>query len=469
MTSTSSLGTGKISRLLVGLAVPSIIAQLVNLMYNIVDRIYIGQIPDSTLAMAGLSTSLPIITMIMAFTQLVGVGGAPLCAIKLGEKDKDGAEKIMTNSFSTLIIVGIMITIILLTFKNPILYLFGATDTTIVPASEYISIYALGTVFVQISLGMNSYINTQGFAKTGMFTVLIGAIINIVLDPIFIFHFGMGVKGAALATIISQGISAIWVLKFLFGKKSTIKIRKEYLIPQLKVILPILSLGISPFAMTSTESLLQISFINQLSAYGGTLAVASMAIINSLAQFITMPLYGIAQGAQPILSYNYGAKQYDRVKEAFKLAFTCCLTISILFSCLIMVFSKPLAGFFSTDPQTIEFTAWALRIYICGMTVFGAQLACQQSFMALGQAKTSLMIALLRKVILLIPFIYIFPVLFGDTAFALTVSASISSFVSEGGKVFFVLFAEPVADFLAAAITITVFYRFYKKKLKNTD
>lgn len=469
MDTQSKLGTGRLGPLLLSLAVPSIIAQLVNILYNIVDRIFIGKMADSTVAMAGLSTALPLVTLIMAFTQLVGIGGAPLCAIKLGQKDQDGAEEIMTNSFSTLILTGIVLTILVIIFKNPLLTLFGATAETLLPASQYVQIYALGTVFVQISLGMNAYINTQGFAKMGMATVLIGAIINIVLDPIFIFGLNMGVQGAALATIISQGISALWVLKFLFGKQSNIKIRKAYIIPKLRVIIPIVSLGISPFVMTTTESLLQISFINQLSLHGGTLAVASMAILNSVWQFVTMPLQGLCQGAQPILSYNYGAKNYDRVRKTFRLTFMCCFIGSALAIGFICLFSKQLAMIFTSDPDTVLFTSWALRIYVFGGILFGAQMACQQSFMALGQAKISLCLSLLRKVFLLIPLIYIFPIVLGHLPFMSNFASSVSHLVFDGGKVFAIILAEPVSDILAASITTIAFTRFYKKHLKDLD
>ena len=336
----NKLGYEKISKLLLSLAIPSIIAQLVNVLYNMVDRIYIGQMSDGTLAMASLSVALPILTFVTAFTNLVGVGGAPLCAIRMGEKRQDKAEEIMTNSFVMLIGLGFILTIIILIFKEPLLLLFGANQETLPQAISYISIYALGTVFVQITLGMNAYINTQGFAKMGMCTVMIGAILNIILDPIFIFGLNMGVSGAALATILAQGVSALWVLVFLFGKKSTIKIRKQYVKLNLRICFSIISLGISPFVMGSTESLLQISFNNQLSLYGGTMAVATMAILLSLWQFITLPLQGLCQGAQPILSYNYGAKNYTRVRETFKLVFKLCLCFAIIAGGSVMIFSK---------------------------------------------------------------------------------------------------------------------------------
>lgn len=469
MATNQNLAHEKISKLLFSLAIPSIIAQLVNILYNIVDRIYIGQMHNGTVAMAALSVALPIVTFVSAFTQLVGVGGAPLCAIKMGEQRKEKAEEIMTNSFVLLIIVGIILTLIILFFHEPLLYIFGANEETIVPAISYTSIYALGTIFVQITLGMNAYINTQGFAKMGMYTVVIGAIINIVLDPLFIFVFDMGVAGAALATIIAQGASAVWVLIFLFGTKSIIKIRKKYLVPKLHIAFSIVALGISPFVQTATESLLQISFNNQLLIYGGTMAVATMAILMSIWQFITLPLQGLCQGAQPILSYNYGARNYTRVRETFHLMFKLCLGFAFAASFIAMFFSSFFVSIFASDAQTIQFSSWALRIFLIGAGMFGAQIACQQAFMAFGQAKVSVWMAITRKIILLIPLIYVFPYLLGGSGFATMMSHSIASMVHDGSRVFAVLFAEPVSDILAACITTFMFIRFYRKELKKPD
>ena len=466
MSTTNELGTKKVSKLLVGLAIPAIIAMMVNLLYNMVDRIYIGNMENGTLGMAGLSVAVPVITMIMAFTMLLGTGGAPLAAIKLGEGKKDDAERIMTTSFSSLIICAVLLTFAIELFQEPLLYLFGADSSSIVPAKEYIRIYALGTLFVQITQGMNAYINTQGYAKVGMCTILIGAIMNIILDPIFIFVFNMGVSGAALATIISQGLSALWVMYF-FLKTSPLKIRKEYLLPNLKVLGSIMMLGVSPFVMNATEGLLQISFNNQLSLYGGSMAVASMSILMSLYQMITMPLQGVAQGAQPILSYNYGAKNFDRVKEAFRLEFKICVGYSILTASLIMLFSSTFAGFFSNDPTTITFASWAIRVYLLGAVLFGAQIACQQSFMALGQAKRSLLMALFRKVVLLIPLIYILPPILGESSFAWAMAKPVVDITVHGAKTFCVLFAEPISDILAACTTTCLFMSFYKKYLKD--
>ncbi len=458
------LGSKKISVLLRELAIPAIIAMLVSLIYNMVDRIYIGNMPNGTIGMAGLAIAVPVITLIQAFTMMFGTGGAPLSAIKLGENDREGAEKIMCTSFSALVFVGLMLTVIIEVFKEPILMLFGADAQTIVPAAEYITIYAIGTVFVQISQGMNAYINTQGFAKIGMATVMIGAVLNILLDPIFIFMLDMGIKGAALATILSQAVSAVWVLYFLI-KQSPMKLRKEYLVPDFKVLGSIMMLGVSPFIMNSTESLLQISFNNQLTQYGGGMAVGTMAILLSLYQMINMPIAGICQGAQPILSYNYGAKNFDRVRNTFKLTFKVCMTYSLCAAGLMLVFSPVFARVFSSDPATIEFTSWAIRIYLFGGLIFGAQLVCQQSFMALGQAKRSLMMALLRKVILLIPLIYILPNVLGDSSFALQMGQPVAHLAKDAARTFCVFLAEPVADITAATVTTLTFMQFYKTAL----
>lgn len=442
----TDLGKGSVGKLLFQLALPAIIAQLVNVLYNIVDRIFIGRMPNGELAMAGVGVAFPIIMIVSAFSALVGMGGAPLAAIKMGEKDNDGAEKIMTNSFSTLVIIAIILTISLLIFKENILWAFGASKDTIGYANDYIGIYLIGTLFVQIGLGLNPFINTQGFAKTGMITVLIGAIINIVLDPILIFGFNMGVKGAALATISAQFVSAVWVLLFLVGKKSVLKIRKKYIVPNLKVIGPILLLGISPFIMQATESLVIISMNNNLAKYGGDLAIGAMTIMSSVMQIILLPMMGLTQGAQPIISFNYGADKLDRVRKTFKLLLVSCLVYTTLMWGAIMIFPQVFVSIFNSNPQLVEITVWSMRIYFAGILLFGAQIACQQTFLALGQAKISMILALLRKIILLIPLIFILPIFFEN-------------------KLQGVLTAEPVADITAAIVTIICFSLFYKKTL----
>ena len=401
MKKTNDLGKGNIGKLLISLAAPAIVAQLVNVLYNIVDRIFIGRMDNGELAMAGVGVAFPILMLISAFSALIGMGGAPLCAIKMGEKNNDEAEKIMSNSFSMLLIIAVILTTGFLIFKEPILWAFGASEATIGYALDYLSIYVLGTIFVQIALGMNSYINTQGFAKIGMMTVVIGAVINIVLDPIFIFVFDLGVKGAALATVAGQMVSALWVLKFLFGKQSILKIRKKYMVPDLKVVGATMALGVSPFIMQSTESLVLISLNTRLSMFGGDLAVGAMTIMSSIMQIVVMPLQGLAQGAQPIISYNYGAKQMDRVKKTFKLTLISCLSFTVIMCSLLMLFPNLFVSIFNNEPELVAITTWAIRIYFLGIFVFGAQIACQQTFLALGQAKISLFLALLRKVVLL--------------------------------------------------------------------
>lgn len=449
------LGKGSVGKLLVSLALPAIIAQLVNVLYNIVDRIFIGRMVNGEVAMAGVGVAFPLIMIISAFSALIGMGGAPLAAIKMGKKDNDGAEEILSNSFSILVIIGVLCTVVFLIFNEKLLWAFGASDGTIGYAKDYLIIYLLGTVFVQIALGMNSFINTQGFAKIGMTTVIIGAIINIALDPIFIFVFDMGVKGAALATILSQFVSAIWVLKFLFGKQSILKIRKKYIIPKAKVLLPILALGVSPFIMQATESVVLISLNNKLSMYGGDLAVGAMTIMSSIMQIITLPLMGLSQGAQPIISYNFGANNLERVKKTFKLLLTCCLIYTITMWGSLMLFPEVFVSIFNNKRELVDITSWSIKIFFGGIFMFGAQIACQQTFLALGQAKISLVMALLRKIVLLVPLIFILP-----------------TFVNEGNKLAAVLAAEPVSDILAALTTVTVFIIFYKKtfnkKLEDT-
>ncbi|MDU4889619.1 MAG: MATE family efflux transporter [Clostridium sp.] len=444
------LGKDNVGKLLVKLAVPAIIAQLVNVLYNIIDRMFIGRMPNGDLAMAGVGVAFPIIILVSAFSALIGYGGAPLVAIKMGEKDNDGAEKLMSNSFSVLIILAVILIVGFLMFKIPILKAFGASDNIIAYADDYITIYLAGTIFVLIAVGMNPFINTQGFARTGMYTVLIGAITNIVLDPILIFGFSLGIKGAALATVISQGVSAIWVLFFLFGKKSTLKIRKKYLVPDFKLVGKIMALGVSPFIMQATESLVLISLNTQLMKFGGDLAVSAMTIMSSIMQIITLPIMGLCQGGQPIVSYNFGAKSLERVKKAFRLVLITSLSFTTVICGALLIKPEMFVRIFNNDPALMKITCWSIRIYFAGIFIFGAQMACQQTFLALGQAKISLILALLRKVILLVPLIFIIP-----------------NFIDD--KLKGVLLAEPIADIFAATTTIIVFSIFYKKTLSGTD
>lgn len=449
----TDLGKGNIKKLLVTLALPAIIAQLVNVLYNIVDRIFIGRIPNGEMAMAGVGVAFPILMLISAFSALIGMGGAPLAAIKMGAKDKEGAEKIISNSFSALIVVSVILTVGFTIFKVPILNAFGASEATIKYAIDYLSIYLIGTIFIQFALGLNPFINTQGFAKISMSTVMIGAIINIVLDPIFIFTFNMGVKGAALATILGQFVSAIWVLSFIFGKKNKIRVRKKYIIPDMRIVGAIIALGVSPFIMQATESLVIVSLNNKLQAYGGDLAVGAMTIMSSIMQIVLLPLIGLSQGAQPIISYNYGAKSIGRVKETFKLLVICCLAYTSIMWLSIMVFPEIFVKIFNNNPELIEMTVKSMRIFFFGIFLFGAQIACQQTFLALGQAKNSLILALLRKIFLLVPLIFILPEFFKVNKWKLNAT----------------LAAEPISDIIATVITVITFLIFYKKKLTKIE
>lgn len=438
-----------IGKLLMQLATPAILAQVINALYNIVDRMYIGHIEGiGAYALTGVGICFPILMIISAFAALIGNGGAPIAAIKMGEKDNKTAEKIMGNCFLLIIMISIILTTVFSIFKRDILLMFGGNEETISYAVDYIGIYLIGTIFVQISLGLNAFINTQGFAKTGMLTVLIGAISNIILDPIFIFAFDMKVKGAALATIISQGISATWVLLFLFGKKTQLKFRKENFKIDKKIVLPVIALGVSPFIMQSTESLVSIVLNVSLEKYGGTMAVGAMTVISSIMQMVFMPLQGLGQGAQPIISYNYGAKRIDRVKKTFKIFFIISLAFTGLTWLLMMLFPGVFVNVFSNDDKLFDLTVWGLRIFMSGILFFGAQIACQQTFVALGQAKVSLFLALLRKIILLIPLALILPHFFAN-------------------KVFAIFLAEPCADIIAVATTVTVFAIKSKKLFKE--
>lgn len=433
------LGTERVGRLLLRLALPAVTAQLVNMLYNIVDRIYIGHIPDvGAAALTGVGVTFPIIMVIAAFSALIGMGGAPRASIKMGQKDDAGAEEIMGNCLTVLVGISVVLTAVFLFFGRDLLLLFGASGDTIGYASSYMNIYVCGTLFVQLALGMNSFISSQGFAKTSMITVVIGAAINIALDPLFIFTFGLGVQGAALATVLSQAVSAVWVMSFLRGKKTHLRIRRRYLRPKASVMLPVLALGVSPFIMQSTESLVNIALNSSLQAYGGDLAVGAMTILASLMQVLSLPIMGIAQGAQPIAGFNFGAGKNDRVRKTFKLLLISSVTFSVSLWLAMMLIPQVFISLFNNDPELMKVTVWAVRIYMGGAFALGAQFACQQTFIAVGQAKVSLLLALLRKIVLLIPLIYILPNFFAD-------------------KVFAVFLAEPVSDLLAATITVITF------------
>ena len=443
------MGTGSVKKLMAQMAVPALVGQVVNLLYNIVDRIYIGHLPEvGGLALTGVGLFTPILMLITAFAMMAGSGGAPRAAIAMGQGDKERAEKIMGNCFTVLMIFALVLTPVFYFACPTLLRWFGASDATLPYAVEYGRIYILGSVFVLATMGLNVFITTQGFAKISMLTTVIGAVINIVLDPILMFVFDMGVKGAAIATVASQAVSAIWILRFLTGKQTILKLKTANMKLVPKIILPCLGLGISTFVMLSTESILSISFTSSLQRFGGDVAVGAMTVLTSINQLITMPLSGVCQGGQPLISYNYGAKKYDRVKEAFFCQFGVCVTYTTVFWLMLRLFPNVFAGIFTSDAALVDYTAWALKIFLaCGFSV-GFQISCQQAFMALGQAKISLVMALLRKVILLIPLIFILPNFFADKAFA-------------------VFLAEPVADIIAAAITTFMFFRFFLKMLKE--
>ena len=446
------LGKDPIKNLLFKLAIPTLTAQIINMLYNIIDRVYIGHIKDiGPLALTGVGICLPLIMIVSAFAALVGSGGGPRASIFMGENDIESAEKTLGNCFTLQIIISIILTIVLLIFSKDMLLIFGASKNTITYATDYMHIYALGTIFVQLTLGMNMFITAQGFAKTGMLSVLIGAICNIILDPIFIFGFNMGVKGAALATIISQAISCTWVLTFLFGKRTFLKIRLKNLKLESKIILPCLALGISTFIMQASESVISVCFNSSLLKYGGDIAVGAMTILTSVMQFAMLPLQGLGQGAQPIISYNYGAKNSKRVKEAFKLLLKCNLTFSIILWALVLIFPQIFVKMFTSDITLIAFTQKALRIYMASVLLFGIQVSCQMTFTSIGYAKASIIVAIMRKFVLLLPLIFIMPYIFTSN------------------QTFAVYLAEPIADFLAVTFTIFLFKSQFKKAISHCN
>ena len=443
------LATEPLGKLLLRLSLPTVTAQIINMLYNIVDRIYIGHIPDSgALALTGVGVCMPLIMIISAFAALVGNGGAPRASIFLGKGDHESAEKTLGNCFFVQIIVSIVLTVVLLLSNRTLLLAFGASENTISYSVDYMNIYALGTIFVQMTLGMNAFISTQGFAKISMLSVLIGTIANIILDPDFIFGLGLGVKGAALDTIFSQAMSCIWVLHFLTGKTTFLKIRKRNFRLQASIILPCLALGLSMFIMQASESVISVCFNSSLLKYGGDIAVGAMTILTSAMQFAMLPLQGLGQGAQPILSYNFGAKNVDRVRATFKLLLKVSLAYSTVMWALVMLFPGAFASIFTNETELLSFTAHALRIYLACILLFGIQIACQMTFTSIGCAKASIMVAVMRKFVLLLPLIFILPHVFTkDPASA-------------------VYMAEPVADFFAVAFTCVLFRSEFKKALK---
>ena len=443
----SFLATEPLGKLLLKLSLPTVTAQIINMLYNIVDRIYIGHIPENgALALTGVGVCMPLIMIVSAFAALVGNGGAPRASIFMGKGDKESAERTLGNCFTTQIIVSLLLTIILFTGNRSFLMAFGASENTIPYAVAYMNIYSLGTIFVQLTLGMNAFITAQGFARTGMLSVLVGAASNIILDPVFIFVFHMGVRGAALATIISQALSCAWVLNFLTGKKSYLKIRRCNMKLQKNIILPSLALGLSTFIMQASESIISVCFNSSLLKYGGDLAVGAMTILTSAMQFAMLPLQGLGQGAQPITSYNYGARNAERVKRTFRLLLTTSLCYSMAVWLLIMLFPQMFAMIFSSNAELIAYTKWALRIYCAAMGIFGAQIACQMTFISIGNAGASIIVAIMRKFVLLLPLIYLLPHLVKNQTMG-------------------VYLAEPAADVIAVSFTLVLFFFQFKKAI----
>ena len=448
------LGTEPLGKLLFKLAVPSVVAQIINMLYNIVDRIYIGHMAEGgSLALTGLGVCMPIIMVVSAFAALVSMGGAPRASIAMGRGDNSAAEYILGNCFVLQIIISAILTSVLLIWDRDLLLAFGASPDTIEFAAGYMDIYATGTIFVQLTLGMNAFITAQGFSKTSMYTVLIGAVSNIILDPVFIFGFDMGVQGAALATVISQCISCVWVLFFLSSEKTILKLKKENMHLEAKVILPCLALGLAAFIMQSSESIISVSFNTSLLKYGGDIAVGAMTILSSINMFAMLPLQGLGQGAQPIVSYNYGAKDAKRVRGAFMLLLKSSFIYATALWLIIMLLPQVFTSLFTTNAELAAFTQSAMRRYFAVMFMFGIQVACQMTFTAIGSAKSSIAVAVVRKFVLLLPLIYLMPALFpADKAMA-------------------VYLAEPAADFIAVTFTAILFSIQFKRamdKLPNS-
>lgn len=440
----ANLGEDRIGGLLFKLALPAILAQVINLLYNMVDRMYIGHIAEvGSVALTGLGVTMPFIMCVSAFAALVSMGGAPRASIMMGRGNKEEAERILGNCTSMLVLVAVIVTVVSQIWGQDILLLFGASESTLPYAWAYMQIYSLGTIFVQLALGLNAFINAQGFARTGMLTVVIGAVCNIILDPIFIFGLHMGVRGAALATILSQGVSCVWIVRFLLGKETTLRIRKGNLKIRPKTVGPCIALGVAPFIMQFTESVLNICFNTSLLKYGGDVAVGAMTILSSVMQMSMLPIQGLTQGAQPIIGFNYGAKKMDRVKKTFRLLLVSCVAFTAVIWLICMIIPQAFILIFTDQAELIAFTKWAIRIYMAVSVIFGVQISCQQTFVALGNAKTSVFLALLRKVILLIPLIYILPAFMED-------------------KLMAVFLAEPVADVIAVTTTSILFYRTYR-------
>ena len=443
------LGRAPIGKLLFKLALPTVVAQLINMMYNIVDRIYIGHMPEGgDLALTGVGVCMPIILIVSAFAALVSSGGAPRASIFMGKKDMESAEKTLGGCFALQILLSVILTVVLSIWNREMLLVFGASENTIQYATDYMRIYAIGTISVQLTLGMNAFISAQGFTKISMFSVIIGAVANIILDPIFIYGFHMGVRGAALATILSQTMSCVWIIAFLCGKKTLLRLRRKHMFISSEFVLPCLALGCATFVMQASESVISVCFNSSLLHYGGDIAVGAMTILTSVMQFAMLPLQGIAQGAQPILSYNYGARAADRVKKTYKLLLVSCLLYSGSLWACIMLFPSAFAAMFTTDQALLDFTVSVIRIYFGGMFLFGIQVACQMTFVSLGNAPSSVIVAVVRKFVLLLPLIYVVPKLAADPTVG-------------------VYTAEPIADILAVTFTSILFVFQFRKAMQG--
>jgi putative MATE family efflux protein len=445
------LGTAPVGKLLFKLALPTVVAQLINMLYNVVDRIYIGHIPEvGDLALTGVGVCMPIIMIVSAFAALVGSGGAPRASIFMGKKDMDSANKTLGGCFGLQIIVSVILTAVLLIWNRDLLLAFGASENTIKYATEYMSIYGIGTIFVQLTLGMNAFITAQGFTKISMISVLVGAVANIILDPILIYGLDMGVRGAALATIISQALSCAWGISFLCSKRSILRLEPKNFIPSPKIVWPCVALGTATFIMQASESVISICFNSSLLNYGGDIAVGAMTILTSVMQFALLPSQGIAQGAQPMLSFNYGAKNAERVKQTYKILLKTCLVYSVTVWTLVMLMPSVFVSVFTPDTELVAFASKALRIYFSGMILFGIQISCQMTFVSLGNAASSVIVAVVRKFVLLLPLIYIMPNIIGDRTIG-------------------VYIAEPIADIVAVIFTTILFVFQFKKAIKKIE
>lgn len=443
------LGRDSIPGLMLRLALPSVIAQTINMLYNMVDRMYIGRIEGvGAYALTGVGLTFPIITLISAFSSLFGTGGAPLASIKYGEGNREGASKILGVSAFMLLCTSLLLFAVIQLAMEPLLMAFGASENTLPYAADYLRIYLFGTCFVQLSLGLNPYISAQGRATTAMCSIVIGAALNIVLDPLFIFAFNMGVRGAALATVISQAASCVWVVCALTSRKAAIRLERKNLRFDKRIFLNTVSLGVSPFTMVFTESAVQVVLNRGMMTYGGDMYVGTITIIASVVQLFSTPLHGYTNGVQPLLSFNYGAGNLNRVRKTFKYLLLSTLTITMSYCALIELFPRPFIRLFAQDEQLIELTVKGLRIYSLGLGIFGLQNATQSMFVGLGQARISLFIAILRKVILLIPLALLLPTFLGVDG---------------------VYIAEPIADILSASIATSLMLYHFNRILSRRE